>query len=85
MRESSVRSFERATKIDGSFSLRAEENFRPGLVGDVCKAIWGDKADAKVAAIVGVSDRATRDYFSGRVAIPSSLLTAINVVLTRRP
>lgn len=73
------------TKIDGSFSLGPEVCFRPQLVGDVCRAIWGPKADEKVAAICGVSSRAVRDYFNGRVAIPSLLLSAINFVLTNRP
>ena len=74
-----------STKIDGSLLFGPEENFRPALVGDVCRAIWGKKADIKVAAIVGKTDRAAREYLSGRVAIPASLLTAICVALTQRP
>ena len=74
-----------STKIDGSFAFGPEENFRPGLVGAVCQEIWGECADAKIAAFLDCTDRAVRDYFSGKVAIPSLLLTRINFVLTRRP
>lgn len=73
-----------STKIDGRFLPTSEENFRSGVVGDVCYAIWGEKADAKTAAIVGKTDRAMRDQFSGRARISAELLTAINVALTRR-
>lgn len=72
-------------KIDGSFPLSPEEIFRPGLVGAICQEIWGECADAKIAAILNCSDRAVRDYFSGKTAIPSVLLARINVVLTLRP
>jgi hypothetical protein len=85
MFESSAGAARLSTEIDGSSKPRPEENFRPGLVGDVCRLIWGKNADAKIAAIVGVSDRAGRDYLSGRVPIPAVLLAAIAVELTKRP
>ena len=85
MVEACAAELRQSTEINGSRARRPEENFRPGLVGDVCRAIWGANADAKVAVIVGRSDRASRDYFSGRVPIPAKLLAAINVALTRRP
>lgn len=62
-----------------------EENFRPGLVGEVCRVIWPGKTDFTVADITGKSDRSARDWMSGKVPLPSELLTAINVALTRRP
>lgn len=77
-----------ANQIDGSKPPKEknpEENFRPGLVGDVCRSIWPDKTDLVVADIGGKTDRAARDWMSGRVAIPSVLLSAINRALTRRP
>lgn len=74
-----------STEIDGSFQFTAEEIFRPGLVGAICQEIWGEKADAKLAAVLDCSDRAVRDYFSGKVAMPAALLARINVVLTLRP
>lgn len=72
-------------KIDGSFPLWPEEIFRPGLVGDICQQIWGEKADAKIAVFLDCTDRAVRDQFSGKVAIHAALLARINYVLTLRP
>lgn len=72
-------------KIDGSFPFLPEEIFRPGLVGEICYKIYGEKADTKLAAALDCSDRAVRDYFNSKVAMPSLLLVRINYVLTLRP
>lgn len=72
-------------KIDGSFPFLPEEIFRPGLVGEICQKIYGEKADAKLADVLDCSDRTVRDYFSGKTAMPSALLARINFVLTLRP
>jgi hypothetical protein len=51
----------------------------------VCKAIWGtEKTDATVAVICKCDPRNARRYFKGELPIPSALLTAINIELTRR-
>lgn len=73
----------RATKIDGSSTSAPEENFRPTLFGDVARVIWR-KPDTAIADIAGVSDRAARDYLSGRVPAPAIVIAAIVVALTRR-
>ena len=72
-----------STKIDGSFSSGAEENFRPWLFGAIAKIVW-DKADAAIADIADVSDRAARDYLNGKVAAPAVVIAAIVVEITRR-
>lgn len=54
------------------------------LVGPVCKAIWPVKTDAHVAAICGCDPRNARRYMSGEIPIPSILLAAINVKITKR-
>ncbi len=71
-------------KIAGTFAFDPEEFFRPGIVGAVCQEIWGDKADVKIAGMLGCTDRAVRDYFSGKSPLPSALLAAINSVLAYR-
>jgi hypothetical protein len=73
----------RSTEIDGSSASAPEENFRPALFGDVARVIWR-KPDAAIADIAGVSDRAARDYLSGRVPAPAIVIAAIVVALTRR-
>lgn len=74
-----------SAKIDGSDLPSPEEIFQPGLVRDVCRRIWGNKADVKIAALLGCTDRAVRDVFADKVAIPPQVLAAIGVALTRRP
>lgn len=85
MRSAESIPFVPSPKIDGSFPSGPEEIFRPGLVGEICYAIWGEKADAKIAAFLDCSDRAVRDQFSGKVAIHAALLARINLVLALRP
>lgn len=54
------------------------------IVGRVCKAIWTEKPDAAVAVICKCDPRNARRYFKGELPIPSVLLTAINIELTKR-
>jgi hypothetical protein len=84
MRPLEPSAFQSSTEIDGSFTARSEENFRPHLFGAVAKLVWR-KPDAAIATIAGVSDRAARDYLSGRVAAPAIVLAAMMVELARRP
>lgn len=72
-----------SSKFDGSLAYGAEEIFRADLFGRVAKLVWR-KPDAAIAAIAGVSDRAARDYLSGRVAAPGIVLAALMVALARR-
>ena len=83
MRESRTEAGIGAIKIDGSFKARTEANFRNRKFGRVCAAIW-EKPDATIASIAGVSDRAARDYLSGKVAPPAVVIAAINVEITKR-
>lgn len=66
-----------AIKIDGHLSPGRDKNV-PHIVGEVCKAIWKGKTDAKVAAICDCDPRNARRYFKGELPIPSVLLVAIN-------
>ncbi len=72
-----------ARKIEGRISTGADRFVR-SLVGPVCKVIWPEKTDAHVAAICGCDPRNARRYMSGEIPIPSILLTAINIEITRR-
>lgn len=75
-----------AIEIDGHLSPKqncADKNV-PHIVGEVCKAIWKGKTDATVAVICKCDPRNARRYFKGELPIPSVLLTAINIELTRR-
>jgi hypothetical protein len=83
MRESRTEQGSASTKIDGSFRRRAEANFRNRKFGKICSAIW-EKPDFTLAAIAGVSDRAARDYLSGKVAPPAIVIAAIVVEITKR-
>jgi hypothetical protein len=72
-----------STKIGGSFSSGAEENFRPWLFGAVAKVVW-DKPDMAIADIADVSDRAARDYLSGKVAPPAVVIATMFMEITKR-
>lgn len=73
-----------SAKIDGSFAAAPEENFRSCLFGRVAKVVW-EKPDAIIASIAGVSDRAARDYLSGKVPVPAVVASRLlHDILTRR-
>lgn len=66
-----------AREIGGHFEP-ASDRIVKSVVGPVCFAIWGAKADAEVATICKCSTRNARRYMSGEIAIPAPLLHAIN-------
>jgi hypothetical protein len=70
-------------EIGGHFATGSARIVRT-VVGQVCKAIWGDCTDAKVAVICDCSVRNARRYLSGELPLPVQLLVAINVELTKR-
>lgn len=72
-----------STEIDGSFSSSPEANFRNTIFGKVAKIIW-EKPDTVIADIADVSDRAARDYLSGKVPPPAIVIAAIIVAITKR-
>lgn len=70
--------------FDGRLLPGLEVSFQPGALHDICKRIWGDKPDAKIAAIIGCSDRMVRDYLSERADPPPQLFIAILLAITPR-
>ncbi len=84
MRTVYEREIANAVKIEGRIATGADR-FVQSPVGPVCRALWPEKTDAHVAAICGCDPRNARRYMAGEIPIPSILLTAINVEITRRP
>lgn len=72
-----------ARKIEGHLRQGTDRIVRT-LVGPVCKVIWPDKTDVHIAAICGCDPRNARRYLSGELPLPTLLLVAINVELSRR-
>lgn len=72
-----------AREIGGRFTPGSDRIVKT-VVGAVCRAIWPDKTDAQVATICGCDPRNARRYMSGEIPMPSVLLAAINVELTKR-
>lgn len=64
------------TEIDGSFPQARKFASKTCLAGEFAKLTW-DKPDTAIAELVGVSDRAARDYISGKVAMPSAVYIAM--------
>lgn len=83
MRESVSESSRYSTEINGRIRSRSEANFRPQLFGACARLVWR-KPDAAIASIAGVSDRAARDYLSGRVAAPATVYAAMFCEIARR-
>lgn len=71
------------TKIDGSFRQVRKFSSKTCLAGEMAKLCW-DKPDAVIADLVGVSDRAARDYLSGKVAMPAIVFVAMWAEATKR-
>ncbi len=71
------------SEIDGSFARARKFSSKPCLFGECARLVW-DKPDAVIASIAGCSPRAARDYLNGKVAVPSIVLAALNVEITRR-
>lgn len=72
-----------AAKIEGRIATGLD-GFVQSPVGPVCKVLWPSKTDAHVAAICGCDPRNARRYMVGEIPIPSILLAAIVVEITRR-
>lgn len=71
-------------QIDGSPLPAPEQNFRPGLFGEVCRLVWPDKPDAAIAALVGCTDRQARDYLAERAPAPFIVYLAILIAIMPR-
>lgn len=83
MRTVYEREIANAAKIEGRISTGADI-FVQSPVGAVCRALWPGKTDVEVAIICGCDPRNARRYMAGEIPIPSILLAAINVALTKR-
>ena len=83
MRSVYEREIASASKIEGRISA-GTDGFVQSSVGPVCKVFWPVKTDAQVATICGCDPRNARRYMSGEIPIPSILVAAIVVELTRR-
>jgi hypothetical protein len=75
-----------AREIGGHFcpSDKSADEYVQSPVGPVCKVLWPEKTDVKIAVICKCDPRNARRYMSGELPIPAVLLTAINVRLTER-
>lgn len=71
------------SEIDGSFQQPRKFSSKRCLFGECAKLAW-EKPDAVIADIAGVSDRAARDYISGRVPAPGAAIAALMVEITKR-
>lgn len=72
-----------AIKFEGSRLRGGEVNF-PTAFGRCARAIWPQKTAFKLAAIGNVSDRAAKDWLSGKVPAPAVVIAAMVVEITRR-
>ena len=70
-------------EFEGSRPQGREENF-PTTFGRVARAIWPTKTAFMLAQIGNVSDRAAKDWLSGKVAPPATVVTAMLVEITKR-
>lgn len=85
MRTVYEREIANAAKIEGHLRQgRTEMSQSP--VGAVCKVLWPPplKTDVEVGLICGCDPRNARRYMSGEIPLPSVLLAAINIELTKR-
>jgi hypothetical protein len=73
----------KANLIEGSSSLSSEEIF-PQVFGRVARAIWPHKTAFTLAALANVSDRAAKDWLSGKVAPPAVVVAAMFMEVTKR-
>ena len=83
MRTVYEREIANAAKIEGRIASGAD-TFVQSPVGAVCRALWPVKTDAQIATICGCDPRNARRYMSGEIPIPSILVAAIVVGLTKR-
>ena len=72
-----------STNSEGSDLPGREENF-PQIFGRVARVVWPRKTAFILAQIGGASDRAAKDWLSGKVAPPAVVITAIMVEITKR-
>jgi hypothetical protein len=72
-----------AAKIEGQIA-RGKDGYVRSLVGPVCRVIWPGKTDHHIAGICGCDPRNARRYMSGEIPIPSILVAAIVVEITKR-
>ena len=56
----------------------------PTIHAVVARAIWPTKTAFMLAQIGNVSDRAAKDWLSGKVAPPATVVTAMLVEITKR-
>lgn len=85
MSEASSTPRDLARKIAGRIGPSREGNFPRNLFGDVARVIWPTKTAFELAAIAHTTDRAAKDWLSGKAAVPGAVLAAIMVKLAERP
>jgi hypothetical protein len=83
MRAASTTPRDLATKIAGRFPPAGKET-SPTLFGDVARVIWPTKTAFELAAIAGTSDRAAKDWLSGKVPPPACVVAEMFVRVTKR-
>jgi hypothetical protein len=83
MLDSSGKWPETPTRIGGSNRPGREENF-PLAFGRAARALWPAKTAFVLATIAGTSDRAAKDWLSGKVPAPAIVIAAIVVEITKR-
>ncbi len=79
----SVRGVEASIKIRGSSPHRREGNF-PLAFGRCVRALWPNKTAFVLAEFAGTSDRAAKDWLSGKVPAPAIVIAAVIVEITKR-
>lgn len=86
MRESESVSLVPSTEIDGSLQHRRKFSSKDGrcLFGECAKLAWGPKPDTFIAQLAGVTDRAARDYISGKAPVPAIVAATLLVEIIRR-
>jgi hypothetical protein len=54
------------------------------LFGEVARVVWKHKTAFELAAIAGASDRAAKDWLSGKVAPPAVVIGVLVHKITNR-
>lgn len=72
-----------AIEFGGSSSQGGEDIF-PTTFGRVARAIWPSKTALHLAVIGKVSERAAKDWLSGKVAPPANVTAAMLMEITKR-
>ena len=74
----------RKAKLNEGISPHPKEAIFPQMFGRVARAIWPQKTAFILAELADVSDRAAKDWLSGKVAPPAVVVAAMFVEVTRR-